>query len=84
AIVDLTEKGFVEPAETDSGRKYRTRIILTPEGKEINNRLNEVIAKAVSKASRNLNEAERENFYRVFSYITDNLEMICDSYLQEK
>ena len=35
-IVDLTEKGFVEPAEIDSGRKYRTRIILTPEGKEIN------------------------------------------------
>ena len=84
AIVDLTEKGFVEPAETDSGRKYRTRIILTSEGKEINNRLNEVIAKAVSKASRSLNEAERENFYRVFSCITDNLEMICDSYLQEK
>lgn len=83
-IVDLTEKGFVEPAEIDSGRKYRTRIILTPEGKEINNRINEVIAKAVSKASRRLNEDERENFHRVFSYITDNLEMICDSYLQEK
>ena len=84
AIVDLTEKGFLEPAETDSGRKYRTRIILTPEGKEINNRLNEVIAKAVNKASKSLNETERENFYRVFSYITYNLEMICDSYLQEK
>lgn len=83
-IVDLTKKGFIEPSETSSERKYRTRIILTEEGKKINKQLNEAIAIAVSKASRNLNEVERENFYRVFFYITDNLEMICNSYLQEK
>ena len=83
-IVDLTEKGFVKPDEADSGRKYRTRIILTPKGREINNQMNEAIAMGVSKASSSLNEDERENFYRVFSNITDNLEMICSSYRQEK
>ena len=83
-IVDLTEKGFIKPAETDSGRKYRTKIILTEEGKDINKQINEAIAVAVSKASRSLNDAERESFYRVFFYITDNLETIYSSYLQEK
>ena len=83
-IVDLIEKGFIKPAETDFGRKYRTKIILTEEGKDVNKQINEAIAVAVSKASRSLNDAERENFYRVFFYITDNLETICRSYLQEK
>lgn len=79
-IVDLTNKGFVKPSEMDSGRKYRTKIVLTPEGYERNKQLNEAIAMAVSKASSSLNEDEREIFYRVFFDITDNLETICDSY----
>lgn len=79
-IVDLTNKGFVKPSEMDSGRKYRTKIVLTPEGHERNKQLNEAIAMAVSKASSRLNEDDRENFYRVFFDITDNLETICDSY----
>lgn len=83
-IVDLTEKGFVRHAERDSGRKYRTKIILTPEGIEINKQMNEAIAMGVSKASSSLNEDDRENFYRVFFHITDNLERICDLYKQEK
>ncbi|MDV4150767.1 helix-turn-helix domain-containing protein [Clostridium sp. AL.422] len=35
-ILDLTEKGFVKVSEVDYGRKYRTKIILTPEGNERN------------------------------------------------
>ena len=52
--------------------------------KQINNNLNEAIAIAVNKASKNLDEVDRENFYRVFFYITDNLDEICSSYLKEK
>ena len=80
AIVDLTNKGFVKPSKMDSGRKYRTKIVLTPEGHERNKQLKEAIAMAVSKASSRLNEDDRENFYRVFFDIKDNLETICDSY----
>lgn len=83
-IVDLTKNGFVKPVETDSRRKYRTKIMLTQEGIEINNKFKEAIAIAVSKASSNLNDSDRENFYRVLFYITDNLETICESYLQDK
>lgn len=83
-IVDLTEKGFVKPSEIDSGRKYRTKIMLTKEGNEINKKLNEAIAIAVNKASSSLSESDRENFYRVFFYITDNLEDICESYSHKK
>ena len=83
-VMDLTKKGFIKPIETNSTRKYRTKLILTEEGKNINNKINEAIGIAVSKASKDLNESERENFYRVLFNITDNLENICDSYLQEK
>ena len=79
-ILDLTEKGLVQPSETDSRRKYRTRIVLTQEGMERNKQLNAAIAEAVSKAASSLNEADREVFYRVFCDITENLETICDSY----
>jgi DNA-binding MarR family transcriptional regulator len=84
AIVDLTKKGFIKNSEENSNRKYRTKIVLTDEGKQINNNLNEAIAIAVNKASKNLDEVDRENFYRVFFYITDNLDEICSSYLKEK
>ena len=78
AIVNLTEKGFIKPIESGCSRKYRTKIVLTTEGIEINKKLNEAIA--VSKASSSLNDFEREIFYRVFLDITDNLETICKSY----
>lgn len=84
AIVELTQKGFVKNSEEYPSRKYRTKIILTDEGREINNNINKAIAMAVSKASKNLDETDRENFYRVFFYITDNLDEICSSYLKEK
>ena len=84
AIVELTKKGFIKNSEENSNRKYRTKIVLTDEGKQINNNLNQAIAIAVNKASKNLDEVDRENFYRVFFYITDNLDEICSSYLKEK
>ena len=83
-ILDLTNKGFVKPVEPDSNRKYRTKIMLTDEGININKKFKESIAIAVNKASKNLNDLDRENFYRVFFDIIDNLEMICESYLQDK
>ena len=84
AVVELTKKGFIKNAEENSNRKYRTKIILTEEGRQINRDLNEAIAIAVNKASKELDEVDRENFYRVFFYITDNLDEICSSYLKEK
>ena len=84
AIVDLTEKGFVKPSEMDSARKYRTKIMLTQEGNEINKKLNEAIAIAVNKASSSLSEIDRENFYSILFNITDNIEEICESYGKNK
>ena len=83
-LADLIEKGFVKPSETDAGRKYRTKFILTPEGYQRNKQLNQAIAMAVSKASSSLNEEDREHFYRVLFDITNNLETICDLYGQDQ
>ena len=84
SILDLTKKGLIKISEDDSGRKYRAKMILTEEGKLINEKINEVIATAVNKASKDLDECEREGFYRMFNCITDNLENICSSYIEEK
>ena len=83
-ITDLTKKGFVKPAQVESERKYRTKFILTEEGIEINKKINEAISIAVNKASNELSTEDRETFYRVFFYVTDNLENICNSYIQNK
>lgn len=83
-ITELTKKGFVKPAQLDSQRKYRTKFILTNEGIDINKKINDAISIAVSKASSGLSDEDRDTFYRVFSYVTNNLEMICDSYSQDK
>lgn len=80
AIVDLTDKGFIRSVERDLMRKYRSKIILTEKGKEKNKQLNEAIAEAVAKASSSINECEREKFYSILFYITDNLELICKNY----
>lgn len=80
AIVDLTDKGFIRSVERDLTRKYRAKIILTEKGKEKNKQLNEAIAEAVAKASSSINECEREKFYSILFYITDNLESICKNY----
>ena len=80
AIVDLTDKGFIRSVERDLMRKYRAKIILTEKGKEKNKQLNEAIAIAVAKASSSINESEREKFYSILFYITDNLETICKNY----
>ena len=61
-------------------RKYCAKIILTEKGKEKNKQLNEAIAVAVAKASSSINEREREKFYSILFYITDNLESICKNY----
>ena len=84
AVLDLTKKGFIESSNDNPERKYRTKLRLTEEGKSINKQINDAIAIAVDKASKNLNESERENFYHVFFNITENLEDICNSHSQNK
>ena len=82
-ILDLTKKGFVKISDEDVARKYRAKIVLTEDGKLINEKINNVIADAVDKASKYLNKSERDTFYRMFNCITDNLEGICNSYTEE-
>lgn len=80
---DLINKGLVQSVEDNSGRKYKTKFILTKEGMERKKYLDDAIGIAVKKASSSLNEADRETFYRVLLHITDNLEMISETSLKE-
>lgn len=76
-LVDLTERGYLEPNVEEPGRKYRTRLTLTESGRKRNEQLHEAISRAVRQASEGLSDEDRACFYRVFFAITDRLEMLC-------
>ena len=76
-LVDLTERGYLEPNVEEPGRKYRTRLTLTESGRKRNEQLHEAISRAVRQASEGLSDVDRACFYRVFFAITDRLEMLC-------
>ena len=83
AIVELTNRGFVESYADNSKQKYRMKIVLTEQGRSINTQINKAIAIAVDKASKDLTESERENFYNVFYQISGNLEDMNSSYSEK-
>jgi len=83
-VVELTRMGYIASTESAPRRKYRSRLILTDTGLEINKNLTDCIARAVSSASFGFDDNERQCFYKVFLTITDNLEAICASFEYKK
>ena len=61
----VTEKG--------EGSVYRKKCVLTPEGREITARINDLIAELQSFVSGNIPPEELEIFYKTLHVICDNL-----------
>ncbi len=59
-----------------STQKYASKISLTDKGKEICSSINQKIDFYVQKAGYNLDDSERQIFYKVLSMIANNLEEI--------
>lgn len=58
-------------------KKYRTNALLTDSGKAYARKIQELILHATMQGGQDINEEEREIFYRVLNQIAGNLEQIC-------
>ena len=76
-LADLERHGFIRYERPGSGKKYRSKAVLTEEGRTYAGKINDLILRTVLEAGKNITDAEREIFYRVLTIISGNLEHIC-------
>ncbi len=76
AKLDEYELVYVEMPET--GRKYRSRIYLTGEGKIIVRHIIRVIEDVMERGGQGLSAEERRTMYRSLRIIAGNLQKICE------
>lgn len=69
-IAELTRRGLVT---TSSEAKYRAPIVLTDTGRETAAKVDEMIDEAVDAGGSGLTDAERAEFYRMLTLISNNL-----------
>ena len=76
-LSDLEEAGMIYYQDTENGKKYRAKALLTEEGVSYGAKINTYIARAVVAGGNGLNASDTEVFYRVLFTIADNLEELC-------
>ena len=77
--LDYLEKGGYITCEDGTGRRYRTPLYLTEQGRAVCRAINKKIERIVEAASRGLSESERWSMYRALTLISGNLERIWDA-----
>ena len=80
SIAELAEKDLISIDESQSGRRYRAAIKLTPDGKKAAKMLENKIASAVGAGTvAELSDEQRQKFYYVLSQISQNLKAYSES-----
>ena len=74
-VAILEKKGLVRK-ETIGGNLYRAKLVLTEEGKQAAEHVQQRAALAVELAGSGMSEEEREVFYRCLELITSNLQTL--------
>ena len=69
-IAELTRRGLVT---TSTEAKYRAPIVLTDSGRETAAKVDDMIDEAVDAGGNGLTDAERAEFYRMLTLISNNL-----------
>lgn len=77
-LSDLEEHGFIQYTHPQDKKKYRSKAILTGQGKTQARKVNRLILRAVLEGGRDITAKERDIFYRVLFLISDNLEKFCE------
>ncbi len=70
---DLESKGFITRNANDNGNMYKSKFILTEEGKEINRFINEQISEIMKHVSGEIPLEKIKVFYDVLSILDDNI-----------
>lgn len=78
AVAELEKEGYVAYPEPEDKRRYRTKIVLTPSGRQISAEVDRAISEAVESAGRGLTDKEREIFYKGLTLIASNLQALSE------
>lgn len=76
-LSELERQGVISYDFPEEKKKYRTKAVLTEDGKQYADRVLHLILDVTERAGTGITEEEREVFYRVLSKIAGNLNQIC-------
>lgn len=82
-VAILEKKGLVRK-EAIGGNLYRAKLLLTEEGKQAAEHVQQRAAVAVELAGSGMSEEEREVFYRCLELITSNLQILSKEGLPQR
>ncbi len=83
AVAELEESGMLNRQDPD-GKRYRSRLYLTEQGKAVADSVNHLVHTAVSQASEGYGTQDREIFIHVLNLIAGNLQNISRNGLEEE
>ena len=72
-LAELTEKGYILPAQDPGKKKYRAVMQLTEAGVQVAEKVDVLITQWVTAGGNGLTDEEREVFYRTLTIIAENL-----------
>ena len=72
-LAELTEKGYILPAQDPGKKKYRAAMRLTEAGVQVAEKVDVLIAQWVTAGGEGLTDEERDVFYRTLTIIAENL-----------
>lgn len=83
AVAELEAAGMLVRRDPE-GKRYRSQLYLTEQGREVAGNVGRLVHMAVSQASEGYGAEDREIFIHVLNLIADNLQSICRDGLDEK
>ena len=75
SLDDLEKNGYITCA-SGAGKRYKSPLRLTEQGKAVGRAIGEKITRIVEAASEGLSEAERQTMYRALTLVSENLDHI--------
>lgn len=81
-LAELEEAGMITRLDPN-GKRYRSRLYLTEQGKTVAKQVNDRVHQAVSQVSEGYDVKTREIFVHVLNMIADNLQELSKKGLQE-
>ena len=74
--LDYLEKEGYLTCDTQNAKRYKSPLVLTEKGKEVGKQIVDKVNRVLDGVGANLNDSEREIFYRSLNLISDNLEIV--------
>lgn len=79
AVDSLEKDGYIE-CNSKTEKRYKSPLMLTQKGREVSQKIDNIIDKIVIKAGQGVTQENREIFYKTFKIISSNLQKMCDKY----